>query len=321
MVTMVIALGGLGLLLVAVGVVSSLRNREAVVQERLGRYAEAGYELGKGEEQAARKEGHRSPLTEGLNRALAGRTWAEKMATQLARADLKFTVGEFLALQVISVILATGAAFFLFGGVILPVVAALGGYLAPRFYVRYRQGRRLKQFNDQLGDAINLMVNGLRSGYSVLQAMEAISKEMPPPIGPEFGRVVQEVQLGLSMEQALANLLRRIDSDDLDLMITAINIQREVGGNLAEILDVISYTIRERVRIKGEISVMTAQGRITGYVIGGLPIAIMLLLMVLNREYILRMFRHPCGWIMLSVIAIMLGIGTFVIRKIVSIEV
>ena len=321
MVTMVIALGGLGLLLVAVGVVSSLRNREAVVQERLGRYAEAGYELGKGEEQAVRKEDRRSPLTEGLNRALAGRTWAEKMATQLARADLKFTVGEFLALQVITVILATGASYFLFGGIILPAVAALGGYFAPRFYVRYRQGRRLKQFNDQLGDAINLMVNGLRSGYSVLQAMEAISKEMPPPIGPEFGRVVQEVQLGLSMEQALANLLRRIDSEDLDLMITAINIQREVGGNLAEILDVISYTIRERVRIKGEISVMTAQGRITGYVIGGLPIAIMLLLMVLNREYILRMFRHPCGWIMLSVIAIMLGIGTLVIRKIVSIEV
>ncbi|RMF28509.1 MAG: secretion system protein F [Chloroflexi bacterium] len=321
MVTMVIALGGLGLLLMAVGVVSSLRNREAVVQERLGRYAEAGYELGKGEEQVARKEERRSPLTEGLNRALAGRTWAEKMATQLARADLKFTVGEFLALQVISVILATGATFFLFGGVLLPLAAALGGYMAPRLYVRYRQGRRLKQFNDQLGDAINLMVNGLRSGYSVLQAMEAISKEMPPPIGPEFGRVVQEVQLGLSMEQALSNLLRRIDSEDLDLMITAINIQREVGGNLAEILDVISYTIRERVRIKGEISVMTAQGRITGYVIGGLPIAIMLLLMVLNREYILRMFRHPCGWIMLSVIAILLGIGTFVIRKIVSIEV
>src|SRR5690606_32712742 len=111
----------------------------------------------------------------------------------------------------------------------------------------------LQHFNDQLADMLNLMVNGLRAGYSTMQAMEAVSREMPAPISDEFRRVVQEMQLGISMEVALDNLLRRIPSDDLDLVITAINVQREVGGNLAEIMDTISYTIRERVRVKGEI--------------------------------------------------------------------
>ena len=134
------------------------------------------------------------------------------------------------------------------------------GWFAPRWFMSYRQGARLRAFNDQLGDALNLMVNGLRSGYSVMQAMEAVSREMPPPHCREFGRVVQEVQIGLSLDQALANMLRRIKSDDLDLVVTAINVQREVGGNLAEILDVISFTIRERVRIKGEIRTLDGAG-------------------------------------------------------------
>ena len=127
---------------------------------------------------------------------------------------------------------------------------------------RIARDNGLRAFSDQLGDSLNLMVNGLRSGYSVLQAMEAVSREMPPPISAEFARVVQEVQIGLPLDQALGNMLRRIKSDDLDLVITAINVQREVGGNLAEILDVISFTIRERVRIKGEVRTLTAQGKL-----------------------------------------------------------
>ena len=121
----------------------------------------------------------------------------------------------------------------------------------------------MHEFNDQLADMLNLMVNGLRAGYSTMQAMEAVSKELPAPICDEFRRVVQEMQLGVPMEHALDNLLRRIPSDDLDLVVTAINVQREVGGNLAEILDTISYTIRERVRIKGEIATLTAQGMLS----------------------------------------------------------
>ncbi|HET6261064.1 MAG TPA: type II secretion system F family protein, partial [Chloroflexia bacterium] len=145
------------------------------------------------------------------------------------------------------------------------------GFFGIDWYVKFRISKRLKDFNAQLGDTISLMANSLRSGYSLLQSMELVSREAPDPIGAEFKRVVREVGLGLSAQDSLNNLLRRMPSDDLDLLITAINIQYEVGGNLAQILDTISHTIRERVRIKGEISVLTAQGRMSGYLITALP--------------------------------------------------
>jgi len=316
----VLILGILALLVLIVGIVTSRRSGEAVVQERLGRYAEAGYDLGKADEKKADEE-KRSALTEGIDRALQGRGFADSMATQLARADLKLTVAEYLALHVIAVVGGVAIAYVLFGGIPLPVVAGVVAFFIPRIYVSIRKGRRLNQFNDQLGDAINQMSNGLRAGYSVMQAMESVASELPPPICSEFRRVVQEMQLGLSMEQALANMLRRIDSDDLDLMITAINVQREVGGNLADILDVISYTIRERVRIKGEVRVLTSQGRISGYIISFLPFGLGLLLMVLNRDYIMQLFSHICGWFMIAVAVILIGSGAFAIRKITDIEV
>jgi tight adherence protein B len=171
---------------------------------------------------------------------------------------------------------------------------------------------------------LGLMVNGLRAGYSSMQAMEAVSKEMPPPISDEFRRVVQEMQLGLPMERALDNLLRRIPSDDLELTIAAMNVQREVGGNLAEILDTISYTIRERVRIKGEIRVMTSQVVYSSRFLSAMPVLIALALYFLNRPYMMmfvnpetRMFGIPA----LIFGALMIMSGYFVMRKIAAIEV
>jgi tight adherence protein B len=317
----VLIIGGMAVLVIVAGLVTTMRGGEAVVQERLGRYAEAGYDFGRVTERQA-DEDQRSALTEGLNRALQGRSFADNISTQLARADLKLTVAEFLALQVIAVIGGTAGAFILFGGgVLLPAAAGVIGFFGPRVYVRMRQSRRLNQFNDQLGDAINQMSNGLRAGYSVMQAMDSVATELPAPISHEFLRVVQEMQLGLSMEQALSNMLRRIDSEDLDLLITAVNLNREVGGNLADILDVISYTIRERVRIKGDIRTLTAQGRASAYVITGLPIGLTLLLLVMNRTYIMKLFTDTCGWIMVGVGVILISSGAFALRKITDIEV
>jgi tight adherence protein B len=201
-----------------------------------------------------------------------------------------------------------------FGGLVL-------GFFLPRFYVKFRQNKRLKDFNNQLGDAINLLANGLRSGYSLLQAMDAVANEMPPPMAEEFQRVVREIGLGLSNERAMNNMLRRIPSDDLDLMITAVNVQHEVGGNLAEILETISHTIRERIRIKGEIRVLTSQQMISGYVVSFLPIGLGLLLYVMSPDYMGSMFRDQCGWAMIAVGVIMMTIGFIAIRKIVDIEV
>jgi len=288
------------------------------VTERLDRYA-----LGVEEKKKERGEpGPRvSPLGERLDRALAERGLARNLRTQLARANLKLTAGEFIAATIICMILFPAIVFVLRRNIPLSLLAAVLGFFAPRWYVSYLQGKRLKAFNDQLGDIISMMVNGIRAGYSVLQAMEAVAKEMDEPASEEFGRVVKEVQLGLSLEQALDNLLRRVPSDDLDMTVTAIKVQQEVGGNLAEVLDTISFTIRERVRIKGEIRALTAQARASGYVVSFLPIGVALLVYTINPRFMGPMFTDPCGWMMLGVAGAGIISGFFITRKIADIEV
>ncbi len=229
------------------------------------------------------------------------------------------------------VILAVGFGFILYvlydrnSGFPVPIYSVAGaivGVMLPRIYVRYRQSQRLIRFNDQLADTLNLMVNGLKAGFSIMQAMEAVSREMPPPVCDEFRRVVQEMQLGLPMDLALANLLRRIPSDDLDLVITAINVQREVGGNLAEILDTISYTIRERVRIKGEIRVLTSQVMYSGRFLSLMPVFIFAILWLLNPNYMREFFTVPIvGYIALGTAVLMIASGYYIMNRIATIEV
>lgn len=322
-VTIVLIVGVvLAFILLIVGVVLSLRGGESQIESRLETFTTQPREEDKKRKREIEEEARRlSQLTKGVDKVLTRRGFGERIATELARADLKLTVTEFLMLKGGSVVLFGLLGQTLFANVLFAIMGAVVGFFVPDWIVKYMQGRRLKRFNDQLGDTINLMVNGLRSGYSMLQALESVAKELPPPASTEFRRVVQEVGLGLSIEQALANMQRRIRSDDLDLMITAINVQHEVGGNLAEILDVISYTIRERVRIQGEIKVLTAQGMISGYVISFLPVALMLILYMINKPYVGRMFTHPCGWAMLGTCVITIGLGFFAIQKIVRIEV
>ena len=316
--TLAIVLGVAALLFFAVGVFLSVRTRDRV-ERRLGHFARTVLQVVDESEEARKRA---TPIADSLNRALAGRRSTQGLAAHLARADLKLTVGEFLALQLISAIGFGVFGQLLSGTIVLAILAAVIGWFAPRWYVSFRQGRRLRAFNDQLGDALNLMVNGLRSGYSVLQAIESVSHEMPKPISTEFGRVVQEVQLGLAVEQALDNMLRRVTSEDLDLVVTAVNVQREVGGNLAEILDVISHTIRERVRIKGEIRTLTAQGRYSGYVISLLPIGLALVLFCVNKTDVSQLFTTGwCGWAMVVCGLLMIASGFIAIQRIVAIEV
>jgi tight adherence protein B len=203
------------------------------------------------------------------------------------------------------------------------LIGAILGAFAPRLYVARQKKVRLQKFNEQLADMLNLMVNGLRAGYSTMQAMESISKELPSPISDEFRRVVQEMQIGITMETALENLLRRIPSEDLDFVVTSINVQREVGGNLSEILDTISFTIRERVRIKGEIRVMTSQVRTSGSVLSLIPLFLTLILWFLNPEYLLSVTAGGtlCTIGIICTILGLIGSGYFVMMRIADIEV
>ncbi len=308
-------LGGLLAFAVAMLVYSLVAQPagQSLVDERLG--------PGRAKKKdAAEKQDRGSVIGAAVDRAVEGRGFAKNLATQLARADWKVTVGEFI---VLSVTIAIGASliFYLIDRVFLVPVGILVGIFGPRLYIGIRKNARLKKFDEQLGDALNLMVNSLRAGYSTLQAMEVISREMPDPIAVEFGRVVLEIQLGVEFDRAMANLLRRMPSGDMDLVITAMSVQREVGGNLAEVLDAISFTIRERVRIKGEIKALTAQGRITGIVITLLPFLLVGLISFINPSFMAPLFEDACGWIMMGVSVVMIIVGYIIINKITDIEV
>jgi tight adherence protein B len=317
--------GGLGLLMLIVGVVVSVFGERSIVEERLGTVSEAGGFLAEATETA--EVGIKKPTTLAtfFNRLGEGTDLFAGIATNLARADLKLLPAEYIALMIITAAIGGFIGFIVSSGTVLfAVITGLFGASIPRLYVGMAQRQRLKRFNNLLSDMLNLMVNGLRAGFSTLQAMEAVSRELPPPISTEFYRVVQEMQLGLNMEDALDHLMRRIDSDDLDLVITAINIQREVGGNLAEILDTISYTIRERVQLKGQIAALTAQGRATAWVIAALPIILVVLLFLLNREYIMTLFEpnnRMCGIPMMILAGIMILSGFISVQKIVAIDI
>jgi tight adherence protein B len=258
-----------------------------------------------------------------LNRRVARSSMGDRVSRELARADLKFKVAEYYALVFMSTIVTAFVAWLIQPLLVSIIIGGVIGFFLPRFYVKRQQTVRLNKFNDQLGDMLNLMVNGLRAGYSTMQALEAVSRELPTPISDEFHRVVQEMQIGIPMEKALDNLLRRIPSEDLDFVVTAINVQREVGGNLSEILDTISFTIRERVRIKGEIRVMTAQVRSSGTVLSLIPVFLTLALWFVSPEYIGSFFdRGPlCGWAAVVTIVGMIASGYFVMMKIADIEV
>lgn len=315
--------GGLILVLMVFGVVFTARSEKSLVEERLGQYLEEEIES-----EARPKE--RTPiLTDWLNRRLERSDWGGGIAKELARADLKLKPAEYLIVMFLVGVATAAVTWFLFdyNKTPFPIFTWVGfvvGLFIPRIIVKREQNKRLVRFGDQLADMLNLMVNGLRAGYSTMQAMEAVSKEMPPPISVEFRRVVQEMQLGISMEEALDNLLRRIPSSDLDLVVTAMNVQREVGGNLAEILDTISYTIRERVRIKGEIRVLTSQVMYSGRFLAMMPLIISGILWILNREYMMEFFnpatRLP-GIIALSIGGLMILAGYFVMTRIANIEV
>ena len=307
------------IILLIIGLVVSINSERSLVEERLGRFLEDDDQ----QRGAAGEEAARSIVTEWMNRRVASSSAGDRVARELARADLKFKVVEYYALVFISTLSLAVIAYLLQRQVPSLVIGAVVGFFLPRLYVKRQQAVRLTKFNDQLGDMLNLMVNGLRAGYSTMQAMEAVSRELPSPISDEFRRVVQEMQIGIPMDKALENLLRRIPSEDLDFVITAINVQREVGGNLSEILDTISFTIRERVRIKGEIRVMTAQVRMSGLVLALIPVILAVALWFISPDYIGGFFsRGPvCGWIAIATIVGMIVAGYFVMMKIADIEV
>jgi len=329
------AIAAVAIFLIAVGL--SMARGSSDVNARLERYASTKPEKPGGEDGAgpslAQTLQSSAAMTQ-LNKVVEQRDFGANLARELARADLKLKVSEYLIIwvgttvgvPVLLLVLSLGMPSL--GNPIVVLVGALVGFMLPRFWVGRRKSGRINAFNKQLPDTITLIANALRAGSSFLQAIELVVRESRPPISTEFGRVIREVNLGLPFETALENMVRRVRSDDLELMATAISIQHTVGGNLAEILDSIAFTIRERVRIKGEIRTLTAQQRLSGYVVGFLPIGLAGFLFIAAPQFMAPMFDDrvsiiglPAGVIILIVGGFMMFIGFMIIRRIVDIEV
>ncbi len=210
---------------------------------------------------------------------------------------------------------------YILGQTVGMIILGILGLKALPFYVKMQQKKRQKLFQEQLEGSLTLTSNCLKSGYSFLQAVEMVARESPQPTSIEFYKILRETALGLPLEDALTKLAQRMESDDFDLLITSFIIQRQTGGNLAEILDNIGTTIRERVRLKGEISALTAMGKMSGGVVSTLPIALAILLYFMNPDYLIPFFASTLGRVMIGVGVIMMGLGIFVIKKIITIEV
>jgi len=238
----------------------------------------------------------------------------------LINSNVGLSIEEFNAIRVIVILVFNIILYVVFKNkIVLISVPVL--WILPVVVLNNIKKRRVILFEKQLGDTISILANSLKAGYSYMQSVNSVAKDMPDPVGKEFKILLKEMSLGVNASEALDNLKIRVDSKDLSLMITAIKIQRETGGNLAEILNNISETIRERIKIQGEIKTLTAQGRMSGMVIGLMPVALIAALLLINKEYISVLFNTGIGKILLISALISELIGAFFIKKIVDIDI
>lgn len=262
-------------------------------------------------------------ITKSIGNAKFFEGYKKKLQTELNRAHLLLRADELITLNLVLFLILV-AIFLLLkgpGGILPGLVTGIIGWNLPRFVIRAKIKKRIKLLNEQLGDAINMMSNSLKAGYSFFQAVEIVVEEMTGPISEEFGVLQREINLGQTTERALENLSARVSSEDLELVITAVLIQRQVGGNLSEVLDKITATIRDRVRIKGEMRAITAQGRMSGWIISLLPLILSVLIYMISPKQMSLLFTRPLGIAMIVVAVIIEFIGIMFIRKIVQIEI
>jgi tight adherence protein B len=320
-------LSGITLALFIYGAVVALGRRRAILADRLQTYATI-------EEEAAvttgAELGQQTPAQRILH-TLLGRSYMQKIEDSLVQADIPMRASEYILARLVLAGLGFITGFYglnyLHSGIFFAVI----GFLAPPVVVKMHHNRRRNKFVTQLADALMLLTNSLRSGYGFLKGLELIAKETSDPISKELSRMLREVNLGATVEQALLNLGKRINSQDLDIVISAYLIQKDVGGNLTEIMEKVAETIRERLRIQGDIRVLTAQGRLSGLIVGLLPLFLFLFFWLRMPDYFRPMFEPPSlammglnvPWgVVLLIGAVMMQLfGGFLIYRIINIKV
>ncbi|MCH7999320.1 MAG: type II secretion system F family protein [Chloroflexi bacterium] len=273
-------------------------------------------------------ERYSAPQTEGavpLALREQGSGWSERTRSQLERAGLALKLHEYVALRVLLALVAFVVVLALGNGHILAfllgIVAGVVGYMLPAFYVRTRITRQVRKFNDQLADMLTMVANSLRAGFGLLQGLDLAAEQSQPPMSTELNHLLRDTRMGASIETALESMGERVGSYDMDVIITAILIQRSVGSNLSEVLEKVAHTIRERARIQGEINTLTAQKKLSGVVIGLMPPAVVLLMLAVNFSYMSALFTDPLGRFLLVVAIVLDIVGILAIKRIVSVDI
>jgi len=316
----IIILIGLSLALLTVGLLSSVGGYYA--RERLRKYADptqkvAGIEV---EQSEVLRERRYSSIGR-LDAVLRNNPLAVSAARELTAARIPLRVGEYFALILFCAGMAASLVWMYSNSPLAAIGGGLLGAAAPKLYVSRQRSGRMRACEDQLVDLLSLSSNSLRSGWSFLQALEHVSTELPAPISEEVRQLLEEVSLGASPEDALVALQERIPSYDLELIITAVLIQRRAGGNLAEMMDTIAHTIRERIKLLGEIRVITAEARLSMWLLSLLPVGLLVVLSAMNPGYTAPMFEDPRGRLLLLMAVALEVTGVFVLRRLAVIKV
>ena len=290
---------------------------------RLGKYINIDEQQKEEKKKTARKD-FKTGLSI-LSKAIGSFKFMEgckkKAQFKLNRAHILLKSEEYIAICVLLPLFFGIFGFLIKGSLFAGIIAGLIGWRIPGIILNFKIKKRIKYLNEQLNDAIVLISNSLKSGYSFFQSVDIVAKEMTGPISEEFSLLQKEINLGLPTEKALENLIDRVGSEDLELVVTAVLIQRQTGGNLSEVLDNISSTIRDRVRIKGEIRTITAQGRMSGLIISLLPPCLGAIIYLINPGHMQLLFKTTLGLFIIAFSVIMETIGIYFINKIVKIEV
>lgn len=244
----------------------------------------------------------------------------DKMDKRLENAGIVLTIEEVAIMFVVSIIFVGIAILIATGVMILAFISGVLTFVIGVILIKMKEKNRKEQIAKQLGDALDMMAGTLRAGYSFIQAIDTISKEMPMPISGEFKKTMKEMSIGVPVETALYNMQSRIYSEDLELFITSVIIQRQIGGNLSEILETIAATIRERIKIKGEVMVLTGQARISGLIVGLLPLGFAFVISLLNPEHLKPLVEDSFGLMMIGAGLTGQFIGFIIIKKIIDIS-
>jgi tight adherence protein B len=256
-----------------------------------------------------------------LTQFLSGLAFAAKIEQSLNRSDWNsLKVSDFIVISLLTAALPFVLLYRLSGSIWIALAVGLLGLFVPRLLLARNVRRRRDRFNTQLVDVLTQMANSLKAGFALLQAMAQAAEESKPPISTELRQTLRDIQVGASVEDAFGDLNVRVGSEDLDIVITAILVQRSTGGSLAEIMDGVAHTMRERSRIRGEINTLTTQGKYTGYLIGALPMLLAIGFFLMNRSYEGLLFTTTLGHAMLIAWAVMQIVGLLIIRKILDIE-